>query len=272
MKVKAPAKINIGLNIVRKRQDGYHDLETLFYPLKNLYDVILIEESKSLEIFTDSSVLKTREDNLIYGAVKLLSEEIGKEINVKINLEKNIPIGGGLGGGSSDAAATLIATNKFLNLGISLSRLAELALQLGSDVPFFLEAQPAFGFSRGEILQKARITIDLPILLVNPNIHISTSEAFSKITPLKPEQSLKNIISGFPHPNFWKGRITNDFENILFDEFPILKNIKSQLYASGALFALMSGTGSTVYGIFNDKGNAVHAQQKFSNHYWTKIV
>ncbi len=271
-KIKSVAKINIGLNVVRKREDGFHDLETFFYPLEKLHDVITIEENSTLEIITDSPALKNHQENLIYKAVKLLEKHSDKEIKVKITLEKNIPIGGGLGGGSSNAAATLVSVNKLLNLNFSTQQLEEIALLLGSDVPFFVKSKPALGFSRGEVLEEFELHLKKPILLVNPNIHISTADAFASIIPKKPPTSIKEILTAFPNPVDWEGKITNDFEQTVFPKFPILQEIKSKLYKYGALFALMSGTGATVYGIFNDQETATEAQKAFGKKFWTKIV
>lgn len=272
MIVKAPAKINIGLNIVNKRDDGYHDLETLFYPIEKLFDVLTIEENNSLEIISNSEELTNVEDNLIFKAVKLLENITREKINVKIILEKNIPIGGGLGGGSSDAAATLKGVNKLLELNLPTEELKTLALKLGSDVPFFIEGKPAFGFSRGEILEETGLQLNAPILLVNPSLHISTAKAFSAISPKQPEERIKEIISGNPEPKSWQNKITNDFEPWAFSEFPVLKEIKEALYAGGADFALMSGTGATLYGIFPDEEKALRTNELLKKKFLTVIA
>jgi 4-diphosphocytidyl-2-C-methyl-D-erythritol kinase len=272
LEIKAPAKINIGLNIVRKREDGYHDLETLFYPLNNLCDAILIEESNSLEILTDSPALKKQEDNLIYKAVKLLSKEIGNEIKVKITLEKNIPIGAGLGGGSSDAAATLKALNELFELKIPKERLLKLALRLGSDVPFFIDAKPAFGFSRGEVLIPFKLKIPYPILIVYPNIHVSTKEAFGNIKPQVPKTTIKEIIETYKFsPDVWREKIRNDFEKTVFKVHPLIKGIKELMLSAGALFAQMTGSGSTVYGIFDKAEKALEVKEKLGKEYFTFV-
>ena len=195
IEIKAPAKINIGLNIVEKRKDGYHNLETFFYPICDLFDVLTFEQSDDFSFNCDVDELNSLEDNLVVKAKTLLEDETNKKLNIKINLQKNIPIGAGLGGGSSDAAATLISLNEMFTLNIPYDRLLELALQLGSDVPFFLKAKPAIGKSRGEILAIKEFEIPKYILLVNPRIHISTKEAFANITPQPSNLDYEHVFS-----------------------------------------------------------------------------
>ncbi len=272
MTIKAKAKINIGLNVIRKRDDGYHDLETFFYPLANLYDIIEIEKSDKFTIDVNPPIDLPTKDNLIFRAVKHLEKITGEKINVKIKLKKNIPIGGGLGGGSSDAAATLKAVNLLFKLNLPTKELKKIALLLGSDVPFFIEEKPAFGFSRGEVLEYFSLSVDYPILLVNPQIHISTSETFSKIKPGPAPISIKEILQQYPAPSDWRGKIKNDFEEVIFPRYPLLQKIKENLYESGAVFALMSGTGSTLYGIFESRNDALKAKEIFSENFFVKIV
>ncbi len=268
LKVKAPAKINFGLNIVRKRPDGFHDLETIFYPI-NLFDEITFKISDSLTFSSNNEELNSDKSNLILKAVEVLEKFSSKKLNVDIKLIKRIPIGGGLGGGSSDAAATLKAVNKLFELKLRPEQLNRVALELGSDVPFFIDPKPCLAESRGEILKPVNFKIRYPILIVNPEIHVSTKWAFGRLNPKTPEFSLKNIdsfeIKDLKSLNKY---VTNDFENIVFEKYPEIKKIKNDLYKFGASFALMTGSGSTVFGIFENVEQAVEAKEKFSKNYF----
>ena len=210
--VKAQAKINFGLNVVEKRPDGYHNIETIFYPI-NLHDTLTFSDSGSYIFETDNSILNSEKDNLVTKAKDLLEKESGKKINVKIHLSKKIPIGAGLGGGSSDAAAALITLNKMFRLNLDSVVLNKLALSLGSDVPFFLNPFPSFGSSRGEILEQIDFKIKESILLVNPGIYVSTKWAYEKIVPCKPELSLIEQYRRWKlNIDHYKEIIKNDFE------------------------------------------------------------
>ncbi len=262
--IKATAKINIGLNIVSKRNDGFHNLETLFYPIYDLYDELIFEDSDQFEFDSELSF-----DNIIVKAVKLLEKHTKKNIPIKITLKKNIPIGAGLGGGSSDAAAVLKTINEILELNLNKIELAAIALELGSDVPFFLKEKPAIGKSRGEILKDVDLNIGYPILLVNPGIHVSTKEAFSQINPSPAEFNYDEIVK-IPVQNY-RNFIVNDFEQSVFKMHPEIENIKKNLYSAGAMFALMSGSGSTVYGIFENINDTKSASEQFPEDYFTFI-
>lgn len=268
IEIKAPAKINFGLNIVSKRSDGFHNLETIFYPINDLFDIIKIERSDDFLFTCSNKNLETDRNNLILKAVSLLEKLFSQNISVKIHLDKNIPIGAGLGGGSSDAAAVLISLNEMLNLGIKHDRMIELALQLGSDVPFFIKAKPSIGTSRGEILNEINFNIDHPILLVNPRIHVSTKEAFNNITPRTPDYDyFSNEINSLDNWELVREKIRNDFEDFVFSKYPEVKRIKEKMYEYGALFSIMSGSGSTVYGIFEDKISAENASKKLPDNF-----
>ncbi|MEJ5350073.1 MAG: 4-(cytidine 5'-diphospho)-2-C-methyl-D-erythritol kinase [Melioribacteraceae bacterium] len=253
IEIKAPAKINIGLRVLEKRDDGYHNIYTLFYPIKDLYDTITFELSDNFEFNSNLSVAKNDDDNLIIKSKRLLEKIFNKNFNVKINLIKRIPIGGGLGGGSSDAAATLISLNELFKLGLSYEQLISLALELGSDVPFFIKALPAIGKSRGEILEHIEIKNEFPVLIVNPNISISTKEVYQSIKPKYDYYDYKEIIhDNILNYSLMKENIINDFEEAVFQKYPEIKNIKDTLYKEGAIYASMSGTGSTVFGFFDN--------------------
>jgi 4-diphosphocytidyl-2-C-methyl-D-erythritol kinase len=269
MTVDSPAKINLGLNVVSRRTDGYHDLETIFIPLL-LSDKLIFSISDGLRLNTNSKQLNELNDNLILKAIKLLGRQSKRKILVDIFVEKNIPIGSGLGGGSSNAAITLKIINKLFQLGFSYTDLSGFASELGSDVPYFLNPVPCFAESRGEILFPLDLELSYPILIVNPRIKIDTAWAFSKIKPSKPVTNLRKIIIEKKIDiTEYRNYITNDFEEIVFKEYSTIKEIKNELYNQGAKFALMSGTGSTVYGIFTNLQQAYWAEEFFKQKYFT---
>ena len=269
IEIKAPAKINIGLNIISKRDDGYHNLETVFYQINDLFDVLTVEKSENFELILIDENKDLEKNNIISKAVQLLEDKTSVKITPKILLKKNIPIGAGLGGGSSDAASILKAINELYKLELSFEELKSISLKLGSDVPLFLYDYPTIGKSRGELLEKVNIKIDYPILLVNPKIHISTKEAFSNIIPKENLFNYSNIQNG--KISDWKNKLTNDFEKSVFKFYPEIEEIKTKLYKNGALFSLMSGSGSTVYAIFDSLEKANLAAELFPKQYFTFV-
>ena len=215
IEIKAPAKINIGLDVLSKREDGYHNLNTLFYPILDLFDVLIFEWSERFEFICNASSIPNDESNLVVKAAKLLENFSGKSITAKSELRKNIPSQAGLGGGSSDAAATLISINEMFQLGIKYEKMLELALELGSDVPFFIKAKPAIGTSRGEALKMVNVDIEEPILIVNPGINVSTKEAFSNIKGNEAASDFLALITeGKFSYSLARALIKNDFESI----------------------------------------------------------
>lgn len=250
--VLSPAKINLGLRVTEKRDDGFHNLETIFYPI-NLSDELKFTRSDKFQFKSNHISLEEDKSNLVIKAVKLLENTIEESLPVKIELTKNIPVGGGLGGGSSDAASTLNAINKLFDLNLSRKKMMELSLKLGSDVPFFIDPKPSLAKGRGEVLKVIPLKIDLPILIINPGIHISTKWAFENIKPRTPEKSIDNLtLNSFEDLMKNREHLMNDFEELVFSEYPLLRHIKNYLDESGSLFTAMSGTGSTIYGIFDD--------------------
>lgn len=255
--IKSHAKINLGLNIVGKRADGFHDIETIFYPL-DLCDILTFSKAESFSLLCDNAELsRDREKNLITKAVQLLEKAAGIRLPVSITLEKNIPMGAGLGGGSSNAAVTLLSVNVIFQLGLPLDKLATLALQLGSDVPYFLKLRPAFATARGEKLTYFNSWIKQHILVVNPGIHVSTAWAYSSIVPSIPHTRL----SSFKFDDAFSFEeafpcMSNDFEKPVFFAHPGIGKIKQQMLECGAEMAMMSGSGSTVYGIFKELSSA----------------
>lgn len=250
--VKSIAKINIGLNIVSKREDGYHNLETIFYPIQ-LHDILRFKKSDKIYFSSNSDLLNSEKENLILKAINVLENYANKKIKVEIYLDKKIPIGAGLGGGSSNAAFTLKTINDLFELNISNEELRKLGLTLGSDVPLFLFDLPAYAESRGEKLRKIDFRIRDYILIVNPNIHISTKWAFSKISPKTPKHNLIEIIEKYSEDySIWKELIKNDFEPIVLNEYTEIKELKKSLTELGSEFCLMTGSGSTFFAIFKE--------------------
>ena len=259
------SKINVGLNILRKRPDGFHDIETVFYPVR-LCDTISFRKSDEFRFICENDLLKNNPDNLIIKAKNKIEELAGVKIKAEILLAKYIPIGGGLGGGSSNAANTLKGLNLLFNLNLKDADLRRAALELGSDVPFFFENVPCLGTGRGEILEVVDFHIKYPILIINPQIHISTRWAFENITPASKPRSLKDILKDNPGVENFRDNFTNDFEEIVFSNHTEIRAIKETMYSSGAFFSLMSGSGSTVYGIFKSYKNAREVQLSFKKY------
>ena len=243
-------KINIGLYVTNRRADGYHDLETVFFPVQ-LTDILEVVPGAASQIhLTGKNVAGDNKDNLVWKALQLLQKEYPDKITpVDIFLHKNIPMGAGLGGGSADGAFMLRLLNDFFSLGIDKQRLAELALLLGSDCPFFIYNSPKYATSRGEKMED--IDLDLSaysIQLVCPQVHVSTGAAFQMIRPGPANLDLREL-KRLPVET-WKDQICNDFEAPVFAQYHALAGIKAQLYQQGAVYAAMSGSGSTLYGIF----------------------
>ena len=269
--IKSPAKINFGLNIVAKREDGFHNIETIFYPIE-LHDVITFEKAAEFSFTCNNKEIQTDENNLVIKALRLVEQLIKREIAVSITLEKNIPLGAGLGGGSSNAAQTLLSINELFELQIKNEVINDFALQLGSDVPFFLHPVPSYATSRGEILSPIDFEITKPILLVNPGIHISTKWAYENVTPKIPEFQLSKLCSNIDSViASLNGKVVNDFEEIAFAAHPQLAEIKKTMSEFKAEFVLMSGSGSTIFGIFPDNNSAQEAQLYFSKTFFTYL-
>lgn len=249
------AKINIGLNVVEKRADGYHNLETVFYPL-NLLDALEIttdeHQADSVKLKVSGEAIAGRpSDNLVMKACNLMRSMFPEKIErLSVHLHKHIPTGAGLGGGSSDAAFTIKALNEKFSLGMSVDQMEQLSAQLGADCPFFIKNQPVFAEGIGDIFTDIDIVLKgKTLVLVKPDISVSTADAYSLVSPHKPQQSLRESLR-LPVEE-WKNHVVNDFESSVFKKFPEIAAIKDRLYDLGALYASMSGSGSAVYGIFN---------------------
>ncbi len=247
-------KINLGLHILGKRADGFHNIETVFYPVP-WRDILEIIPSKNGMQFscTGISIPDDPATNLCVKAYQLLKKDFASLPDCKIHLHKNIPIGAGLGGGSSDASAVLKLLNAQYKLQLSITELEKYAAQLGSDCAFFLRDGAMLATGRGELLSAIDLSLNAyHILLVNPQIHINTSWAFSQLRPEKTRR--KSLTEMIRQPiDIWQGSLVNDFEIPILDAHPQIAAVKKQLIDSGAIYAAMSGSGSTVFGIFNKK-------------------
>ena len=244
------AKINLGLNIVAKRPDGYHNLETVFYPipLSDALEIVLAKEQKGNFVQTGITISGNPDENLVLKAYKLLKEKFDIP-EIDIFLHKKIPFGAGLGGGSADAAYMLKLLNDFAELNLTINNLEEYAVRLGADCPFFIQNKPVFAEGIGN--QFTAIDLSLKgyyILLIKPDIHVSTQDAYANVKPQTPEKSIKEIIQ-MPVKK-WKEYLVNDFELSVFKKYPEIDTIKNKLYEQGAIYASMSGSGSSVFGIF----------------------
>lgn len=247
----ANAKINLGLNITEKRTDGYHNIETVFYPVK-LNDVVeLTDAGESTCVVKGIAVPGDAQDNLCLKAFRALQKDFNLP-EQQITLLKNIPVGAGLGGGSSDAANLIKLVSDKFKLGLSVAVMQDYARALGADCAFFIENQPVFAFGKGDEFEP--IAIDLSnyhLVLVKPAVQVSTAAAYAGIKPVIPTRSVKDLIH-LPVET-WKAHLKNDFEDSVFSKYPEIEQIKTKLYQSGALFSLMSGSGSCVYAIFEQQ-------------------
>lgn len=271
------AKINLGLNILRRREDGYHNLETLFYPVGrfngtplnpepfcDILEINFTQDGAEDRFFLSGNRIECPlEKNLVYKAVSAFRNASGeKGLSIPpltVTLDKHLPDAAGLGGGSADATFTLQLLNELFGNPLDEETMQTLAVGLGADCPFFLENRPVLASGIGEIMQP--VDLDLSgywCVIVKPDIQISTKEAFAGITPVEPEIKIREII-GYPVEEWREKGLSNDFERHLFESYPLLGKIKEILYREGALYASMSGSGSSLYGIFRDRRDAEDA-------------
>ncbi len=251
------SKINLGLYVTRRREDGYHDIETIFYPLSFHDSLEIVPATETQLHLSGLKVGSNLQENLVWKAYKMLEERYpGKIPALNIYLHKAIPMGAGLGGGSADGAFMLKLINDFCNLHIDKPTLAAMALELGSDCPFFIYNTPQLATGRGELM--TNISVDLSaysLQLICPKVHVSTRDAFGMMIPKSASFDLRHL--GTLPVSRWKGNISNDFETPVFSHHPVLATIKQQLYDQGAIYASMSGSGSALYGIFPKGQRAV---------------
>ena len=257
MKIKANCKINIGLDVLRRRADGYHDLSTVMYPIVGLYDEVEVEPIDSVENEFCSLGLQVdcpAEQNLCIRAARLMQQRYGVG-SVRITLDKRVPFGAGLGGGSADATAVILAMNDIFSLSLEEPTLISLAAELGSDTAFFVRNTPQLCEGRGE--QMTPVSIDLQglwIVLVKPDEGVSTREAYAGVKPAVPARTLSERLQ--EPVECWQGSVKNDFEPSVFASHPALANIKQHLLDEGAIYASMSGSGSTIYALFDSGAKA----------------
>jgi len=256
------AKINLGLHVTEKRKDGYHSIETCMVPIP-LFDALemIIETKKTTFESSGIDIPGDLKSNLILKAYQLLQKDFSNLPNVDIHLLKKIPIGAGLGGGSADAAFALKLMNNLFDLILDDFFLEEYAAQLGSDCAFFIENKPQIATGRGEILEP--VTIDLKgthLVLINPGIHIGTKEAYEGATPTKPKVKLEEVLADRSR---WKEELVNDFEASIFPNHPEIAAIKETLYENGAYYAAMSGSGSSVFGLFEEKPDSINWNENY---------
>jgi 4-diphosphocytidyl-2-C-methyl-D-erythritol kinase len=249
-------KINLGLHVVSKRNDGFHDIETVFYPIGWQDGLEVIENKNGREpiilTYSGNAIHGDTKDNLVYKVWELITA-FKKIPPVKVHLYKNIPMGAGLGGGSSDAAFFINLLDKKFNLGIPNGQKTEIASKIGSDCPFFIENKPVLAKGRGNIFYEIKTDLQkYYFLVVHPGIHCNTKEAYQGLAPQKPANDLKSVIEKQPLKE-WKNLLVNDFENYVFKMHPEIKELKHLLYDSGAVYASLSGSGSAVFGIFEEK-------------------
>ncbi len=251
------AKINLGLNITEKRPDGYHNLETVFYPVP-VEDALEITplggapgKGKYVLKLAGQRIEGNAEDNLVVKAYRILDHDFGLP-SIEINLLKHIPTGAGLGGGSSDAAFMLKMLNEKFALNLPEEKLEDYAARLGADCAFFIRNKPTYAEGIGNLFSPVHLSLeDYRILLVKPDIFVSTRDAFARIKPRRADASPKDIVC-LPVEE-WRGRLANDFEESVFPQFPRIGEIKEEMYRLGAVYASMSGSGSSVYGLFREE-------------------
>jgi len=244
----ANAKINLGLNLIGKRPDGYHNLETIFYPIR-LTDAVELVDAEETSCTTKGIAIPGEDkDNICLKAFQKLQNDFSLP-NQQIILLKNIPVGAGLGGGSADAAFLIKLVNEKFELDLTVAQMQDYARKLGADCAFFIQNKPVYAFAKGDEFEEVQINLSAYFLvLVKPAVHVSTALAYANVKVKQPAVSLKNLIH-LPLDD-WKTTIFNDFEPSVFAKYPQIDEIKTKLYAAGATFALMSGSGSSVFAIF----------------------
>lgn len=257
MKILAHCKINIGLDVLRRREDGYHDLSTVMVPVRSLCDVLEIEPAAQSEFRQRGIAIDCPpSQNSCLKAWQLMHERYGAG-PVRIELDKRIPYGAGLGGGSADATAVVLAVDRIFGLQLDEAALIDCAAALGSDTAFFVRNAPQLCTGRGEVMRPVCPAIEgLTLVVVKPDIAISTREAYAGVRPALPAEPLEALMQ-LP-VSAWQGRVKNDFEPQLFAAHPQLAVLKESLLAAGALYASMSGSGSTLFGLFDDPLRAQH--------------
>jgi 4-diphosphocytidyl-2-C-methyl-D-erythritol kinase len=277
-KLKAPAKINLTLEIMRKLPNGFHELRSVFAKLPNLYDEISVNfypERKGIFLKSRNKKIPLNENNICFKAVKKFFETTGKSIGISIEIKKNIPIGAGLGGGSSDGAAILKILNQYFRHPLSEKKLIKMASEIGKDIPFFFsQKRAALIEGAGEKIGKVFEIGKINFLLINPNVYVGTKEAYEILSPIISKMKNRKNFSKEIILALKKGKIDcvsgclyNDFELVMEKKHPIISELKNKLIELGASGALMSGSGSTVFGIFESRKKILEAEKKMKKYY-----
>ena len=255
MILKANCKINLGLDVLRRREDGFHDLETVMIPVPELHDIVSVERIDTPSEFCSEGLVVDcdAEHNLCMKALRLMQRLYGVG-EVRITLDKRVPFGAGLGGGSSDATAVILAVNELFALGLSEDRLVEISAMIGSDTAFFVRNTPQLCTGRGEKMEPIELPLDgLYLAVAKPPVGVSTKEAYSGVKPTIPSVRLSEALS---RPiGEWQGVVKNDFEPHIFEAYPAIAELKNRMMEAGALYASMSGSGSAVFGLFAEMPN-----------------
>lgn len=273
IKIIRSAKINLGLEIINKREDGYHNIESIMQEI-DLYDEVYLEKSDQFQITSNNKYIPLGEDNLVYKAYRLLADKYNKTDKFKIHIEKNIPVMAGLAGGSADGAAVLLALNEMWQLGLDTRELEDLSSELGADFPFCIRGGTCFASRIGDKLRDLPSFSGVDILIINPKIPISTAEVYSKIRIENKKVSLSKLEEAIEDRDLEKlgHELFNRMEEVVFKSHPEIKSIKEELLQQGALGALMSGSGSSVFGIFKDQASLNRARDYFQSYYQDYII
>ncbi len=261
LSAQAPAKVNLGLQVLRRRHDGFHDLATVFLPI-GWADTLTAEPSSRLTLTTTDSALPTDDSNLVVRAAQALAAWADLEGGARLHLEKRVPYGAGLGGGSSDAATTLRLLTELWDLDVPPGELAQIALVLGSDVPFFLEAEPSLGTSRGEVLTPVLedgYACPFWLVVAVPPVHVSTAQAFAGVVPTDLDRPGLAAAVASNDLERWRLEVTNDFQPSVEAAHPVIADVRRALEDGGAGWAALSGTGSAVVSAFQDEATARRA-------------
>lgn len=274
--MKAYAKVNIGLRIDGRRNDGYHTLKTLFQTI-SIHDNLILElqDERGIGFSTTGLEVPTGEDNICVKAARKVLERENLKSGINIRLEKNISVGSGLGGGSSDAAAVIRGLNKLLKLDLDNSEMEAVALELGADIPFFIRGGCQYAEGIGELLSPGEIEDNFIVLLVIPDISIATSWAYKNLDYLSLTSDTEDVnLARFPRNGETNKRryFRNDFENLVFSEYPEIGEIKRQISESGAVYASLSGSGSGVFGLYDSMDEAENGKEKLGKDYDSYIL
>lgn len=277
MKLRAYAKINLGLEVLRRREDGYHDVKMIMQTIQ-MYDMLEMEKSEKpgIHLTTNLSYIPVNENNLVYKAAKLLMDQYGIEEGITINLNKFIPVAAGMAGGSSDAAATLVGVNKMFQLGLTRQQLMELGVKIGADVPYCVMRGTALAEGIGEKLTVLPPMPPCYVLIGKPGISVSTKFVYTNLNlgPDTHHPDIDGMIQALEKRDLYgiTDRMENVLEKVTIPEYPVIETIKNHMKAHGAVNAMMSGSGPTVFGIFDDKEKAEYACEKLKESMLAKQI